>query len=262
MAPPGGAAGAAGGASGLGGGASGVGGVAGAPGGAAYADRGNLAPPGGAAYADRGNPAPPGGAAYADRGNPAPPGGAAYADRGNPAPPGGAAYADRGNPAPPGGLAGAAGGDLAAAGVRGGEAPAGRWIDVPVRTVQEEPARGGPVAGLGAGLAALAGRADVVLVLAADLPRLDSAAVRRLVGSLGEYDGALFVDQDGRRQLLCGAWRVGALQQALRRIGSLDGVAMRRLVDGLAINEVRWDESGIPPYFDCDTDEDLRRVHE
>ncbi|MET7393170.1 NTP transferase domain-containing protein [Dactylosporangium sp. NPDC005572] len=179
----------------------------------------------------------------------------------------------RGGLAVAGGETGVAGGGAEGeAGARGEVAlvgGVGRWdgrvrpgAHVRVRTVQEEPAGGGPVAGLGAGLAALVEPVDVVLVLAADLPRLDGVAVQRLVGAVGGYDGALFVDQDGRRQLLCGAWRIGVLQQALQRIGSLDGVAMRRLVDGLAINDVRWDESGIPPYFDCDTDEDLRRVHE
>ncbi|GGM83866.1 molybdenum cofactor guanylyltransferase [Dactylosporangium sucinum] len=131
-----------------------------------------------------------------------------------------------------------------------------------VLTVQEQPPGGGPVAGLDAGLAALRTAPDVVLVLAADLPRLDAPAVRRLVGAVDERDGAVFVDGDGRRQVLCGAFRSAALRTALSRVGDPAGVAVRQLIEGLDVGEVGWDESGIPPYFDCDTEADLRRVHE
>lgn len=88
-------------------------------------------------------------------------------------------------------------------------------------------------------------------------------------------DGAVFVDEGGRRQLLCGVWRTAALVGALRGLPAVAGASMRSLVSGLAVREVRWPAearldgvdaragAGVvrrPPYFDCDTEDDLRRA--
>jgi molybdopterin-guanine dinucleotide biosynthesis protein A len=129
-----------------------------------------------------------------------------------------------------------------------------------VRVVREDPPGGGPVAAAAAGLALV--EADVVVLLAADLPCLTADAVELLVEELvhGGGDGALFVDERGRRQLLCGVWRTTALRAALARLGEPSGRPMRALLDGLDTREVRWTEPGQPPYFDCDTDDDLRRA--
>ena len=158
-----------------------------------------------------------------------------------------------------------------------------------VLQVREEPPGGGPVAAAAAGLAALrpaglaalrpaglaaprpagpdaaaALAAEVVVLLAADLPYLTSQAVARLLAALDapDLDGAVLVDDAGRRQLLCGAWRVRALQARLDALGPPAGRAMRRLVDGLSVAEVRVPASEPPPWYDCDTEEDLRRAEE
>ncbi|MEU5828713.1 molybdenum cofactor guanylyltransferase [Micromonospora tulbaghiae] len=78
---------------------------------------------------------------------------------------------------------------------------------------------------------------------------------------------ACYVDGDGRRQYLCAVWRVPALRAALDRLaaargGSLDGAPVRGLLAGVAVREVSWSGSGPPPWFDCDTDEDVRRAEE
>ena len=77
-------------------------------------------------------------------------------------------------------------------------------------------------------------------------------------------DGACFVDGGGRRQLLCGVWRVTALVGALDGLaaerGGLDGASMRALFGRLRVREETWAASGVPPWFDCDTEEDLRRA--
>ncbi|MET8265069.1 NTP transferase domain-containing protein [Micromonospora arida] len=80
-------------------------------------------------------------------------------------------------------------------------------------------------------------------------------------------DGACFVDGDGRRQSLCGVWRVAALRAAVHRLtvergGSLSGAPVRALLAGLVVREVAWSGDGPPPWFDCDTDEDVRRAEE
>ncbi|MEW1584155.1 NTP transferase domain-containing protein [Micromonospora vinacea] len=80
-------------------------------------------------------------------------------------------------------------------------------------------------------------------------------------------DGVCFVDGDGRRQSLCGVWRVAALRAAVDRLtvergGSLAGAPVRALLAGLVVREVAWGGEGPPPWFDCDTDEDVRRAEE
>ncbi len=78
---------------------------------------------------------------------------------------------------------------------------------------------------------------------------------------------ACYVDGDGRRQHLCALWRLSALRSAVDRLaatrgGSLDGAPVRGLLADLAVREVSWSGSGPPPWFDCDTDEDVRRAEE
>ncbi|WP_433265334.1 molybdenum cofactor guanylyltransferase [Micromonospora vinacea] len=153
-----------------------------------------------------------------------------------------------------------------------------------VLVVREDPPGGGPVAAAAAGLALLDPDTSLVALLAADLPLLTGAAIGDLLnhldgetpdidparGGLGgerRPDGACFVDGDGRRQSLCGVWRVAALRAAVDRLtvergGSLAGAPVRALLAGLVVREVAWSGEGPPPWFDCDTDEDVRRAEE
>jgi molybdopterin-guanine dinucleotide biosynthesis protein A len=137
-----------------------------------------------------------------------------------------------------------------------------------VRVVQEEPAGGGPVAGLAAGLAALSGSPHggmevgdaSVVVLAADLPLLTPAAVGQLLAAVGGRDGAVFVDDRGRQQWLCGAWSVGALGRRIAELagaGPLAGRSMRELVAPLDVVGVPVEAGRRPPWYDCDTPAEL-----
>ncbi|MFG2012618.1 molybdenum cofactor guanylyltransferase [Micromonospora sp. NPDC048868] len=151
-----------------------------------------------------------------------------------------------------------------------GPVPAG------VRVTREEPPGGGPVAAAAAGLALLDPGTPVVALLAADLPLLTRAAVGELLGHLDAgHDGVCHVDGDGRRQTLCGVWRVAPLRAALDRLAAerasgqpdgsaapLAGAPIRALLAGLRVREVPWAGAGPPPWFDCDTDEDVRRAEE
>ncbi|WP_091202752.1 molybdenum cofactor guanylyltransferase [Micromonospora narathiwatensis] len=161
-----------------------------------------------------------------------------------------------------------------------------------VRVTREDPPGGGPVAATVAGLALLDPGTTVVALLAADLPLLTTAAVaelRRALDGSGQglahggpasgrhrpvdgaarlaVDVACYVDGDGRRQQLCGVWRVAALRAAVDRLaaergGTVDGAPVRGLLAGADVREVSWSGSGPPPWFDCDTDEDVRRAEE
>lgn len=157
---------------------------------------------------------------------------------------------------------------VADAGTRIVVGPAGP-VPEGVRVTREEPPGGGPVAATAAGLALLDPGTATVALLAADLPLLTPAAVAELRGALdGSTAGmACYVDADGRRQQLCAVWRVGALRSALDRLaaergGTVDGAPVRGLLAGTTVREVSWSGSGPPPWFDCDTDEDVRRVEE
>ena len=108
----------------------------------------------------------------------------------------------------------------------------------PVRWVREDPPYAGPVPALAAGLALLT--ADVVVLLAADLVRLDSSHVDALVAAAP----AVLVDDDGREQWLCGAWP----RELLKPAGD-------RLQDVLRpLEPVRL---SLPGWADVDTPDDL-----
>jgi molybdopterin-guanine dinucleotide biosynthesis protein A len=122
---------------------------------------------------------------------------------------------------------------------------------------QEEPAGGGPVAALAAGLADLPADIDVV-VLAADLAEIGPDTVTGLRFALARnpaVDGALLVDADGRRQWLTGVWRINALRAALPAEPA--GTALYAVLGGLSVIEV----SARPgEAFDVDTPDDLERA--
>ncbi len=148
---------------------------------------------------------------------------------------------------------------------------------------REEPPGGGPVAALAAGAAHLP-PSGLVLVTAADLPFLTAAAIATLAESLtadaaatpaesrtadasGVLDDgraadptgvALFVDAGGRRQHLCSMWRIAALRAALP--AEPHGASMRRLLDGVEVAQVAWAGDGPPPWYDCDTPDELARA--
>lgn len=132
--------------------------------------------------------------------------------------------------------------------VVGSQVPVSRHV----RWTREAPPGGGPAAGLLAGVAALT--EDWLLVLAVDMPMVSVETVARL-RDLAEADGALLVDEDGRRQPLCAVYRRAALVQA----APVDphGLPVRRLVAGLTLAEVpaRPGEAR-----DVDTPEQLDRI--
>jgi molybdopterin-guanine dinucleotide biosynthesis protein A len=136
----------------------------------------------------------------------------------------------------------------------GEEVPTSR----PVSFVREDPPLGGPAAGLLAGLAAFPRPPEVVVVLAVDMPMVTTATVRRLVEHVVS-DGALLVDEDGRRQFLCAAYRTEALLGAAPPLEQRHGLPMRELVGALTLTDV----PALPGEADdVDTWDDLVAVRE
>ena len=110
----------------------------------------------------------------------------------------------------------------------------------PVRWARESPAYAGPVPALAAGLPLLS--ADVVVLLAADLVRLDAAHVDALVAAAP----AVLVDDDGREQWLCGAWPRALLAPTGERLQDV-----LRPLDPVRLS--------LPGWGDVDTPGDLAR---
>ncbi|GGK93711.1 hypothetical protein GCM10012284_29580 [Mangrovihabitans endophyticus] len=141
-------------------------------------------------------------------------------------------------------------------------------LPVHVHSTREQPPGGGPVAAAAAGLAMVPEQVALTALLAADLPLLTGEAVDvlRLTVESAPMQGAVYRDADGRRQMLCGVWRTRALRDAVEQLraarGDLHGAAVRELMDLLRVAEVSWRRSGPPPWFDCDTDDDLRAAQE
>ena len=111
----------------------------------------------------------------------------------------------------------------------------------PVTWTVEDPPRGGPAAGLLAGLDRFATPPELVAVLAVDMPRAHAGTVARLTWAVeGDplADGAVLLDADGRRQTLAAVYRHAALERVRPGVGEANGLSMRRLVEGLHLAEV------------------------
>jgi len=120
--------------------------------------------------------------------------------------------------------------------------------DARIASTREEPPFGGPAAGIGAGIAALARihadhSADFTLVLACDLPEV-ARAIEPLLNSIplaGGVDGLLLVDADDRQQPLTAVYRSTALAAAVdsrSHHAPLEGLSMRALIADLRLDSV------------------------
>jgi molybdopterin-guanine dinucleotide biosynthesis protein A len=121
-----------------------------------------------------------------------------------------------------------------------------------VRWAREQPAGGGPVAALAAGLTLV--ESPRIVLLAADLPFVARRHVAALLDALDaapERDGAMFVDPGGRDQLLLSGWRTGRLRAELPVEPA--GAALRRVLAPLAVQRL----PGENDLLDCDTPADV-----
>lgn len=135
----------------------------------------------------------------------------------------------------------------------------------PVRWTREEPAGGGPLPALAAGLAALTATdrpAAAVVVLAADLPFLTAHTVTALTGALDaaeRCEGVLLTDPGGRDQPLAAAYLVEPLRREAALLstehGTLNGLPLRLLTRELAL--LRLSDPTGEASFDCDTWDDV-----
>ncbi|HEY8473682.1 MAG TPA: NTP transferase domain-containing protein [Natronosporangium sp.] len=139
-------------------------------------------------------------------------------------------------------------------------------LPIPPRVLltREVPPGGGPVAATAAGLALVPAELGHVALLAADLPLLTADAIRRLrrAAEVPALDGAVFVDNDGWPQWLCGVWRASALRARLAALGEPGGVPLHALLGDLRVGFLGASGVGPPPWWDCDTGADIQRAEE
>jgi molybdopterin-guanine dinucleotide biosynthesis protein A len=122
----------------------------------------------------------------------------------------------------------------------------------------EEPPGGGPVAAIAAGLALVPASVAHVAVLAADLPFLTAADLAWLLPA-EDTDGAVFVDEGGREQWLCGMWWTDVLRSRLVAVGEVAGRSLREVFAPLRVALVMA-TARPAPWYDCDTEDELRRA--
>jgi molybdopterin-guanine dinucleotide biosynthesis protein A len=125
--------------------------------------------------------------------------------------------------------------------------------------VQEAQAGGGPVPAVAAALDATGG-ADVVLLLAVDLPLLTSADLGRLLSTLAGDPGAeaaAAIDHRGRPHPLLAAYRVDALGAA---VAALDGSVRGAAASSLLPEAVAGVDLGPVATLNVNTPDDLERA--
>lgn len=132
----------------------------------------------------------------------------------------------------------------------------------PVTFTREDPAGGGPAAGLLAGLRAFARYPDWLVALAVDMPLVTSMTVRRLLDAVNanrSSEGAALIDDGRKLQYLCAVYSTGALERTRPPYEDEYGLSMRDLVAGLRIERV---PAIGPETQDVDTWADLLRLRE
>jgi molybdopterin-guanine dinucleotide biosynthesis protein A len=123
----------------------------------------------------------------------------------------------------------------------------------------EEPRGTGPVAGIAAAVAVVG--TPYVAVVAVDIPWSAPVVVRlmRDLAASADVDVLIPVDEGGRRQLLCSAWRTEALSRALDRLGDPRNRSVRDLVEGVSVRECALTAAEASLLADIDTPADLAR---
>ncbi len=127
-----------------------------------------------------------------------------------------------------------------------------------VTYTREDPAGGGPVAAIDAGLACI--KTEFVAVLATDMP-FASRILDVLIDNFPDSEEATIpLDSQGIRQPLCALYRTDALSRALSQLGGVQGQSVRKLISLLAVKELSLDANLRRILLDVDTPSDLERA--
>jgi molybdopterin-guanine dinucleotide biosynthesis protein A len=128
-----------------------------------------------------------------------------------------------------------------------------RPLDAPVSWVLEEPPGAGPAHALAAALELVS--APLVVVLASDLPFVSGTVVNELAAAVGDSDGALVRDGEGRGQPLLAVYRTASLRARTRALDTRAS-SVHSVVSGLDLVYVDDPRAAL----DCDTPQDVEQA--
>lgn len=120
---------------------------------------------------------------------------------------------------------------------------------------------GGPVVGLESACAAV--NDDVALVVGCDFPLVTTTALASMLTRLESRAADAVVPwADGRRQPLCGAYRVDALEAAIDALGSVRGRRVGEVHERLVVHDVSVEElpGSDRAFWNVNTRADLERA--
>lgn len=127
-----------------------------------------------------------------------------------------------------------------------------------VKCTQEDPLGGGPVAAIHAGLELI--ETEFVAVVATDMP-FASQILEVLMDNFPNLEDATIpVDEHGIQQPLCALYKTEALSRALGQLGTVQGQAVRRVIDNLTVKELSLQPNLRRILLDVDTPSDLERA--
>jgi len=124
---------------------------------------------------------------------------------------------------------------------------------------REEPAGAGPLAALAAGLIHVV--TSNFLLLATDMPFVGDLGTRLLEileDSPIQIDAVVPIDESGKTQPLCAAYRTATVRGALARIGNYTNGSMKQLTAELQIRN--YDQQNLWELSDVDTVENLEKA--
>jgi molybdenum cofactor guanylyltransferase len=128
-----------------------------------------------------------------------------------------------------------------------------------VVAVVEDPPGSGPARAIAAGIGQVPASCGWVAIFPGDLPFLTPDAVLYLRKSAAEAGtGAVFCDHAGRRQWLCGVWPADLVRAGAAAVRAGDPV--RSILGDVPTQGLGWLGEGPPPWFDCDTPDDLEQA--
>ncbi len=131
-----------------------------------------------------------------------------------------------------------------------------------IRWTREEPAFGGPVTAIAAGLAKTPPSAKSIAVIAVDMPYAVDVVRGLDLSLLDGHDAVIPTDEEGFPQPLCAIYSVVALIRALDAIEPLEGKSMRELASHLNVLHIRLASDRQYALVDIDTPSDLEKVRD
>ncbi len=131
-----------------------------------------------------------------------------------------------------------------------------------IRWTREEPAFGGPVTAIAAGLTKAPPSAKHIAVIAVDMPYAVDVVKGLDLALLGTHDAVIPTDGEGFPQPLCAIYEFGALTRALSIMKPIEGKSMRELSSHLKVAHIRLASELEYKLVDIDTPSDLEKVRD